>query len=99
MPHRIGHRLPDHRLGVIGQMRFDHRQRSDESDAAARPGPGERLDCGGEPLPESGCPGATAVQVEDRGADLLDHALQIVDGLDEAGGHLGRGGSGNGALQ
>ena len=79
MPNSVADRLAYNRFRMIGQRGVDNRQRSDELHRGAQLGARELGDRLVEPLSQPGHARRGAVQIEDRGADLLDDFLQVVD--------------------
>ncbi len=69
---------------MIGQRRVDDRKRADEPRADVNRRVGELGDHLIEPLPQPRRAGLRPVQIEDRGPDLLDDRLQVIDGTGEA---------------
>ena len=84
---------------MVGQRGVHDRQRADEVHGGAQTLPGERLDRLVEALAQPGGSRRAAVQVEDRGADLLYHPLQLIDGVGQTLLHLYRAGPRDRPLQ
>ena len=90
MPGGVANSFSHNRFRMIGQAGIDNRQRADELDPGAQLRAGELANSLVQPLPQPRCARFGTVQVEDRGADLLDDFLQIVHAVRETSLHFGR---------
>jgi hypothetical protein len=75
VPDGVADSFPHNRFRVIGQIGIDYRQRADKLDRGAQLGAGELGNGIVQPLPQPRRTRFGAVQVEDRGADLLNDFL------------------------
>ena len=75
MPDGIADRFADNGFGMVGEGHVDDGKRAGILHIRSHLGTGELIDRLIEPLPQPRAAGLATVQVEDRGADLLDHVL------------------------